>query len=106
LPVFVAPICYRSSGAIKPGSDIFKGVGEPLYALGCWWFFIFSQGIPGIGDKKVCMKILDRLFSYIKEEKKTLVSVGRNDICWCGSGRKYKRCHLETDEEKRRKKAM
>jgi len=19
--------------------------------------------------------------------------LGRNDLCWCGSGRKYKRCH-------------
>ena len=25
-------------------------------------------------------------------------SPGRNDECWCGSGRKYKKCHLETDE--------
>ena len=23
---------------------------------------------------------------------------GRNDPCWCGSGQKYKKCHLETDE--------
>ena len=23
---------------------------------------------------------------------------GRNDECWCGSGRKYKKCHLEADE--------
>ncbi|HEX5138352.1 MAG TPA: SEC-C domain-containing protein [Planctomycetota bacterium] len=22
---------------------------------------------------------------------------GRNDPCWCGSGRKYKRCHLDAD---------
>ncbi len=22
----------------------------------------------------------------------------RNDMCWCGSGKKYKKCHLETDE--------
>jgi len=21
----------------------------------------------------------------------------RNDLCWCGSGKKYKRCHLESD---------
>lgn len=25
-------------------------------------------------------------------------SVGRNDPCWCGSGRKYKRCHLGQSE--------
>ncbi|WP_222615243.1 SEC-C metal-binding domain-containing protein [Persicimonas caeni] len=24
--------------------------------------------------------------------------LGRNDPCWCGSGRKYKRCHLKSDQ--------
>lgn len=23
---------------------------------------------------------------------------GRNDVCWCGSGRKYKKCHIEFDD--------
>ncbi|WP_432408435.1 methionyl aminopeptidase [Wukongibacter sp. M2B1] len=23
--------------------------------------------------------------------------LSRNDLCWCGSGKKYKKCHLETD---------
>jgi hypothetical protein len=23
--------------------------------------------------------------------------LGRNDLCWCGSGKKYKKCHLEAD---------
>ncbi len=23
--------------------------------------------------------------------------MGRNELCWCGSGKKYKRCHLESD---------
>lgn len=27
-----------------------------------------------------------------------MISPGRNDVCWCGSGRKYKKCHLDTDE--------
>lgn len=22
----------------------------------------------------------------------------RNDLCWCGSGLKYKKCHLEKDQ--------
>jgi hypothetical protein len=29
------------------------------------------------------------------------VEVGRNDLCWCGSGKKYKKCHLKSDEAKR-----
>jgi tetratricopeptide (TPR) repeat protein len=27
---------------------------------------------------------------------------GRNDPCWCGSGKKYKRCHLLADEQQDR----
>ncbi|MBI4816172.1 MAG: preprotein translocase subunit SecA [Deltaproteobacteria bacterium] len=26
--------------------------------------------------------------------------IGRNDPCWCGSGKKYKKCHLESDEQR------
>ena len=24
--------------------------------------------------------------------------IGRNDPCWCGSGKKYKKCHLAEDQ--------
>ena len=26
--------------------------------------------------------------------------IGRNDLCWCGSGKKYKQCHLAADDAK------
>jgi len=29
---------------------------------------------------------------------------GRNDPCYCGSGKKYKKCHLEQDELRDQKK--
>ena len=25
--------------------------------------------------------------------------IGRNDPCWCGSGKKYKKCHLTRSSE-------
>lgn len=25
--------------------------------------------------------------------------LGRNDVCWCGSGKKYKKCHMEFDKK-------
>ena len=28
------------------------------------------------------------------------VKVGRNDPCWCGSGKKYKHCHMKSDLKK------
>lgn len=27
------------------------------------------------------------------------MKIGRNDPCWCGSGRKYKACHQAFDEK-------
>ena len=30
-----------------------------------------------------------------------LPDLGRNDRCWCGSGRKYKLCHQTADDRKR-----
>lgn len=47
------------------------------------------------------MGILERLFNPKKSIPKK-VELGRNDICWCGSGKKYKRCHLEKDAYKKR----
>jgi hypothetical protein len=32
------------------------------------------------------------------------VRPGRNDPCWCGSGKKYKHCHLREDQEQERGK--
>jgi uncharacterized protein YecA (UPF0149 family) len=26
--------------------------------------------------------------------------LGRNDLCWCGSGKKYKNCHMASDQQK------
>jgi uncharacterized protein YecA (UPF0149 family) len=33
------------------------------------------------------------------------VRPGRNEMCWCGSGRKYKKCHLPEDEKRNRLRA-
>lgn len=30
---------------------------------------------------------------YVEGEQKAPVKTGRNAPCWCGSGKKYKRCH-------------
>ncbi len=49
------------------------------------------------------MKILDRFFNQNKTSEKR-AELGRNEVCWCGSGKKYKRCHLESDENKKRLK--
>lgn len=48
------------------------------------------------------MGLLKNVVDYFtgKEESVTAARPGRNDLCWCGSGRKYKKCHLHEDEKK------
>lgn len=55
----------------------------------------------GSNRAKVEMKFLERLFNNPKQANKK-ESLGRNDQCWCGSGKKYKRCHLDSDAHKQR----
>ncbi len=30
--------------------------------------------------------------------------IGRNDVCWCGSGKKYKHCHMKEDKQAQRER--
>jgi hypothetical protein len=30
--------------------------------------------------------------------RKSGPQLGRNDPCWCGSGKKYKHCHMASDQ--------
>jgi hypothetical protein len=35
----------------------------------------------------------DEKISNVKPVAKTAVAINRNDPCWCGSGKKWKKCH-------------
>ena len=53
------------------------------------------------------MGIFEKVINYFApgEEEVRTRDLGRNDDCWCGSGRKYKKCHLGDDETKARAKS-
>jgi len=53
------------------------------------------------------MGLFDRVISLVKKKQEVVpeVTPGRNDPCWCGSGRKYKKCHLPEEEKKTAEKA-
>ncbi|MAS32820.1 MAG: preprotein translocase subunit SecA [Anaerolineaceae bacterium] len=36
--------------------------------------------------------------------KSSKEKLGRNDPCWCGSGKKYKQCHMKQDQRERRER--
>ena len=50
------------------------------------------------------LKGIMNMFSS-EEEQTGERNTGRNELCWCGSGKKYKKCHLIEDEKKARKAA-
>ena len=59
------------------------------------------------------MGLFDRLFKKTAEQsdlvKPPEVLPQRNDLCWCGSDLKYKKCHLDQDQrylEQQREKAL
>ncbi len=57
---------------------------------------LFEQG----GLTEIAIEdILERRALFGSPEEKGPVRPGRNEPCWCGSGKKYKRCHLASDEE-------
>lgn len=48
------------------------------------------------------MTILDGIKRLLLgPEQQAIPVLGRNDRCWCGSGKKYKACHLSADDRKR-----
>jgi tetratricopeptide (TPR) repeat protein len=40
----------------------------------------------------------DEDYLYVPEPIQRAPMPGRNDPCWCGSGKKYKKCHLDSDQ--------
>lgn len=62
--------------------------------------------IDGVTIEDICVKRIFLLEEEDSEEEDTgeppAVKPGRNDLCWCGSGKKYKKCHLAADEEAQR----
>ncbi|MFZ2196888.1 MAG: SEC-C metal-binding domain-containing protein [Thermodesulfovibrionales bacterium] len=44
-------------------------------------------------------KSIVKMFSS-EEVESGVINLGRNEMCWCGSGKKYKKCHLVEDERK------
>jgi len=47
------------------------------------------------------MGILEKLATLLnsKDERVSHARPGRNEPCWCGSGKKYKKCHEPADDK-------
>lgn len=52
-----------------------------------------ASGSAGLLCEKSNFIKEDGVWFYLNGEIKDLNNLGRNDPCWCGSGKKFKRCH-------------
>lgn len=43
--------------------------------------------------------LLKAILGYYRFQKGAKIMDNRNDKCWCGSGKKYKKCHMDIDEK-------
>jgi len=70
--------------------------GGPNHQNGIGWGLIDRHTAWG-GTKR--MGLLGAIAKAFGSETKPALgtALGRNDPCWCGSGNKYKRCHLDSD---------
>jgi hypothetical protein len=48
------------------------------------------------------MGLMDKITSIFggTPRPKVTPDLQRNDPCWCGSGKKYKRCHYHSDQKR------
>jgi preprotein translocase subunit SecA len=61
-------------------------------------FYSLKEGIKnmktGVQVQRVTeVKPVNSELSKIAENVKSTTEIGRNDPCYCGSGKKYKKCH-------------
>jgi uncharacterized protein YecA (UPF0149 family) len=43
------------------------------------------------------MGLLDKILGRREVPPEEARNLGRNQPCWCGSGKKYKKCHYQAD---------
>jgi uncharacterized protein YecA (UPF0149 family) len=75
---------------------------RPLSSFGRW-----QKGSPAIKHRtepsfaREVIPMLKLFTNKTKPAPEVLARWVRNDPCWCGSGKKYKLCHLSKDQAKK-----
>jgi uncharacterized protein YecA (UPF0149 family) len=52
-------------------------------------------------EETIEMGLMDKIAGIFRGSRpKPSADIQRNDPCWCGSGKKYKRCHYDSDQKR------
>jgi hypothetical protein len=97
--------------AIGQNRDLLAKGGRELFDTFADTGYVPRLAEEEIDEFKIEDICLGRILMDVEEEDEEAAPLpieppakppGRNDPCWCGSGGKYKKCHLGADEEARR----
>lgn len=103
------PLDYERAEALlqqaldRPQLDDRKSVLERLIDLYTAWDRL--KEVPPLqaelielmeAEEKTLQTEIEALKTYLRQHSPA--KLGRNDPCWCGSGKKYKHCHLKSDK--------
>jgi hypothetical protein len=72
--------------------------GPGAQGVDCYAAPVSSHGEDGHVHGPNCNHDHDHDHAHKAQPVRKVVRPGRNEPCWCGSGTKYKKCHLRSDE--------
>jgi preprotein translocase subunit SecA len=83
---------YRSSGSSTGGGRVsYSSGGAPVGASAITAAAAQAAGEMGDGGAQA---VADDVPQVVQQRRVDEVEqIGRNDPCWCGSGKKFKKCH-------------
>jgi hypothetical protein len=96
--VEAAPLIERAFQADRVDTMVMGDWQDVQYELG---LLEAPRDGEGSGPRGLFSAIDDEIRAEFRKEqaRRRLREIGRNEPCWCGSGRKYKQCHLREDQE-------
>ena len=84
---------------IFPIKPLYEYIYDTVGIMEEWQCFRYKEDeeFENSDDYKVCQVIMQtREYDYINRK----VNIGRNDLCYCGSGKKYKKCCINKNNSK------
>ncbi|HAB66705.1 MAG TPA: hypothetical protein DCE23_05000 [Firmicutes bacterium] len=90
---------YKINRNIYPFKPFYEYIDDTIGIMEEWQCFRYKEDeeYEQSGDCMECEYIIDK---RNKTSNNTKINIGRNDLCYCGSGKKYKKCCINKNNDK------
>lgn len=84
---------YKINKNVFPFKDHCEYIHDTIGIMEEWQCFRYRE------DEEFEKSRNYKIYVYIKTERNNIIrKLGRNDLCWCGSGKKFKNCCMNKDK--------